>query len=151
MSLSRYVIAGMFAAMAVFSIGSAEAASALGAMGAPKADTLIEKVWGSHSSCEHGRRLGWHRHVGYYARVVRCDPYPDRYVPAPSTYDPPPEPSYTYPSNGGYGSGYGSGYGTSYYTRPEPSRTRCHKDWHCRDNGNPFDGKRECYWRNICN
>jgi hypothetical protein len=43
-------------------------------------DTLVEKVWGCHRSCERGPG-GWHRHVGPLCVRVACVPrawYPNR-------------------------------------------------------------------------
>jgi hypothetical protein len=36
-------------------------------------DTLVEKVWGCHRSCEAGPG-GWHRHVGPFCVRVACYP-----------------------------------------------------------------------------
>jgi hypothetical protein len=36
-------------------------------------ETLVQKVWGCHRSCESGPS-GWHRHVGPYCVRVACRP-----------------------------------------------------------------------------
>jgi hypothetical protein len=141
--------------LAAFSSSAPQAASALGSLAAPRADTLVEKVWGNHRTCEWGRRAGWHRHTGYGGRAVPCDP--DRghvYDDYDYTYTVPSTPSYpSYPS---YYDGPSYYYPDTYtytqydsYWRPRPQH--CRRDWHCVDNGNPFDGKRNCFWRRLCN
>jgi hypothetical protein len=55
-------------------IGAAVAAPGAGVKGVDtNGDTLVEKVWGCHRSCEAGPG-GWHRHVGPYCVRVACYP-----------------------------------------------------------------------------
>jgi hypothetical protein len=159
MKLGRFLAAAMLLALAAIPTSASQAASALGSLAAPRADTLVEKAWGNHSTCEWGRRAGWHRHT-YYGRIVPC--HRDRGYDAYDDYD---DYSYTSPSYPSYPSypNYPSYYDSpSYYYldtytytqnntywRPRPQT--CRRDWHCVDNGNPFDGKRNCFWRRLCN
>ena len=157
MRLRQLLAAAVFGAIAAFASTGANAAPALGQAVAPKADTLVQKVWGSHATCEYSQRQGWHRHVGYYDRLVPCEPdrYNDSYGDAESSYDNPPTTYYrpTYRRQYSY---YPRYYGfrqpSRYNYRPaQESRYNCHRDWHCVDNGNPLDGRRECFWRTLCN
>jgi len=119
--------------------GIVNAAPLVAVPGAPSqvASSLIEKTHGDHRSCEEGRG-SWHRHNRYGERVD-CEPrhygrpqHHPGYAPPPPPYVnrlPPPPPGY--------------------HHRPAPPRN-CVKDWHCEKSG-PFDLKKRCYWRDLCN
>jgi hypothetical protein len=59
----------------ILGIGSALAAPGgdLRSIAATEAESLVQKVWGCHRSCEAGP-AGWHRHVGPYCVRVACAP-----------------------------------------------------------------------------
>jgi hypothetical protein len=68
--------------------------------------TLIEKVHGTHRTCQYSSARGWHRHTGPYNRAVSCG--------YPYYYD---DPFY-------YGPGFDFWFGPSYryHTRPRYHR-----------------------------
>ncbi|MEZ5776247.1 MAG: hypothetical protein R3D33_16530 [Hyphomicrobiaceae bacterium] len=133
----------------------AGAAPAVPAGEAPQAGSLVTEVASWNRGCVWTRD-GWFRR-GPYNNWVRCrdrgERYDDRYREGE----------------------WHDGYSTRYRTYTAPRRTwsyqrnwrrydrrpswgyatrvpqSCQRDWHCDDGGNPFDGKRRCYWRLICN
>lgn len=70
---SFFVIAGS-ACAAIAGASSAGAAPVAALNGAGDAPGLVVKVHGCHRSCEWGRALRWHRHVGPVCRPVGCWP-----------------------------------------------------------------------------
>jgi len=80
--MTRYWLGTLAAAGLTLGLG---VASALAMPGATKEfntpESLVQKTWGCHRSCEWGPDRGWHRHAGPACVPVACYPraeYPDR-------------------------------------------------------------------------